>query len=109
MERRRSQRVRAQQGEGSWLCNRFVEGYPYAARVVDASADAIRVQGIREPELGTPPDRYALEVMLPGNSEPTWLWTRVLKRDERGDVLAILGLDPLERTRIARSFAALAA
>ena len=32
-----------------------------------------------------------------------------VKRDERGDVLTILGLDPLERTRIARAFAAMAA
>jgi hypothetical protein len=47
--------------------------------------------------------------MLPGNTEPTWFWTRVIKRDARGDVLSFLGLDPLERTRIARAFAAMSA
>jgi hypothetical protein len=98
----RERRTQPRRALGGVFCNKYIDGFPHAVELLDLSPNGIRVRTINEPT-PTPDGRYPVQIMLPGRAEAIWLWTKTLRRHPNGEeVLAFVGIDGLERVRIAR-------
>ena len=96
MERRKEPR----RAFADLYCNRFIDGFPHMAKVLDLSASGMRVRRITEPIHDA--SRFPVELMVPGRRSTSWLWTKPIRRIGDTDVLSFVGLDPVERVRLAR-------
>ena len=98
MHDRRTQPRRAL---GGIFCNKYIGGFPHAVELLDLSPNGIRVRTINEPR-SEPEGRYPVQLMRPGRREAMWLWIRTLRREGDEEVLGFVGIDGIERVRIAR-------
>jgi hypothetical protein len=102
-ERRRSSRKRT-----DILVNKFIDGFPHVARLVEISSHGCLLERVLEPAQSR--DLDPLELALPPALGGTrlWIWARpVWSRDDR-TALRFVGVDPVDRATIARLADALA-
>ncbi len=96
MERRKEPR----RAFAELYCNRFIDGFPHMAKVLDLSPSGMRVRCIAEPAHAS--KRIPVELLVPGRHATSWLWTKPVRRVGETDVLSFVGLDPIERARLAK-------
>ncbi len=96
-ERRRAARKRA-----DILVNKFIDGMPHMARLVEISPTGCLLERMLEPELGR--ELYPLEVALPASLGGTrlWLWARPVWSDTERTAFRFVGLDPVDRATLVR-------
>lgn len=70
MDKRRENRIQMR----DVLFNKYIDGHPYAAELVDLSLHGMLVRTIREPNLTR--DSYSVELGVKGTNERIWLWAR---------------------------------
>ncbi len=90
------------------LINKFIDGLPHVARLVEISPLGCVVERILEPEVKR--DLYPLELSLPRHlgGGRMWLWARPVWTEASRTALRFVGLDPLDRATLARYATALA-
>jgi hypothetical protein len=79
--------------------NKYVDGLPHLAKVLDLSAGGMMVRKVLEPELGR--SFFAIELGIPWKGERFWIWARCVR--DWGDLQALrfMGLRTDERARLA--------
>lgn len=102
-ERRKAERRRA-----DILVNKFIDGMPHMARLVELSAVGCVLEPILEPRVER--DLYPLELALPDALGGTrmWLWARPVRQYQGRTALRFVGLDAVDRATLARLAASLA-
>ena len=95
MERRTS--LRAKLGQSLWL-NKFVEGCPHLAELVEVSDSGLVIRTIHEPSNheGT----FALELSIPGSNHRMWLWAEKVRTIGALQAVRIVHADLLERAAL---------
>jgi hypothetical protein len=103
-ERRRAVRRRA-----DLFVNKFIDGLPHVARLIEISPMGCLLERVLEPEVQR--DLYPLELSLPAQfgGARMWLWARPVWSGDGRTALKFVGVDPLDRATLARFAAALAA
>jgi hypothetical protein len=103
-ERRRAVRRRA-----DLFVNKFIDGTPYAARLVEISPLGCLLERVLEPEVQR--DLYPLELSLPAGfgGARMWLWARPVWGDAARTAFKFVGVDPLDRATLTRFAASLRA
>lgn len=84
------------------LINKFIDGLPHLARLVEISPLGCVVERILEPEVKR--DLYPLELSLPAQmgGGRMWLWARPVWTESSRTALKFVGVDPLDRATLAR-------
>ena len=85
-----------------WL-NKYIEGFPYVAELVDISADGMRIRTTLEPNVDV--DSFSVELGVPGMANRIWLWAKRVRRDGKFEALKFMGTELLDRaylTQLAR-------
>lgn len=103
-ERRRAVRRRA-----DLFVNKFIDGLPHVARLIEISPLGCMLERVLEPEVQR--DLYPLELSLPAQfgGARMWLWARPVWNGEGKTAFKFVGVDPLDRATLARFAASLAA
>ncbi len=94
-ERRSSTRARLV--KPLWL-NKYIEGHPYLAELIDLSDEGLLIRIIREPL--NQEDSFSLELGVPGTAQRMWLWARSVRRVGDTQAVQISYADMLERARL---------
>ncbi len=102
-ERRRASR----KSTDLWV-NKFIDGLPHLARVVEVSASGCVLERVLEPDAAR--DLYPIELALPSSAGGSrmWLWARAVHREGDRTMCKFVGLDPVDRATLTR-FIAIAA
>ena len=89
------------------LINKFIDGLPHLARLVEISPLGCVVERILEPNVKR--DLYPLELSLPSQlgGGRLWLWARPVWTEQSRMALRFVGVDPLDRATLARFATAL--
>ena len=102
-EHGRDRRIEVRARLGSLLLNKYIDGTPHLATLINLSSSGMLVQKLLEPE--TDRDFYAIELGIPWRTqdqqdERLWLWTHRVR--DLGDVQALrfVGLGAKEREAI---------
>jgi hypothetical protein len=95
MDRRIAPRARL--GNPLWL-NKYVEGYPHLAKLVDLSEEGMLIQTFQEPSNGA--STFALELGIPGNPHRLWIWTECVRRIGQLQALRVHYADLFERAQL---------
>ncbi len=95
MERRVS--LRAKLGQSLWL-NKYVEGFPHLAELVEVSDSGLLIRTIREPS--NRETTFTLELGIPGAAQRLWLRTELVRKSENVQALRIVYADLLERAQL---------
>jgi hypothetical protein len=96
---------------GPVLLNKYIDGFPHMAVLVDISESGMLLRKIHEPNL--PRSYYSVELAVPSSYDSAdddgldriWLWTRSVRvtgEYEEYQALRFVGLDPETRAKIAR-------
>jgi hypothetical protein len=85
---------------GTIFLNKYIDGFPHLVKLVDVSASGMLVRKVHEPDL--PRDFYTVELGFPGRPERMWLWTRRVWDEGELVALRFLGIDPVDRVRLAK-------
>jgi hypothetical protein len=85
---------------GTIFLNKYIDGFPHLVKLVDVSAGGMLVRKIHEPALVR--DHFTIELGVPGRSERMWLWTRRVWEHEDVMALRFVGIDPVDRGRLAK-------
>jgi len=95
MERRHA--LRAKLGQPVWL-NKYVEGFPHLAELVEVSESGLLIRTIREPSNreGT----FTLELSIPGSTHRMWLWAEKIRDVGNLQAVRIVHADLLERAAL---------
>jgi hypothetical protein len=93
-ERRSSKRAKV-----DLLLNKYINGFPHACRVLDLSMGGMLVRRINEPEATN--DSFPLELGLPGDKDPMWIWSRPIWTQGKRQAIRFVALDPEDRARLA--------
>lgn len=97
-----SDRRRALRKRTELLVNKFIDGLPHAARLIEVNAYGCLLERVLEPAVER--DLYPLELALPPSAGGTrmWLWARPVWSDAKRCALRFVGLDPVDRATLAR-------
>ena len=97
-----NERRRATRKSTDILVNKFIDGMPHMARLVEISPTGCLLERMLEPELGR--DLYPLELALPASLGGTrlWLWARPVWSENDRMAYRFVGLDPVDRATLAR-------
>ncbi len=95
VERRIS--LRARLAKPLWL-NKYIEGHPYLAELIDLSEEGLLLRLIREPL--NQEDSFPLEFGVPGTPQRMWLWARSIRRVGQTQAVQIAYADMLERAQL---------
>jgi len=90
--------LRARLGERSLLLNKYVDGYPHLAELLDVSESGMLIRTIREP--WNHDSTFALELGIPGSAHRMWLWAEVVRRSGTLQAIRIVHADLLERAQL---------
>jgi hypothetical protein len=85
---------------GTILFNKYIDGFPHLVKLVDVSASGMLLRRFHEPDL--PRAFYSVELGIPGRPERMWLWTRHVWSSGELQALRFVGIDPVDRVRLAR-------
>jgi hypothetical protein len=79
-----------------WV-NKYIDGYPYLAELVDVSGSGLLLRTTVEPD--AQPDSFAVEVGVPGTTHRLWLWARSVRRDvsQRAQAVKLVGTELFDR------------
>jgi len=94
LERRRSRRLPV-----DLYFNRYVDGHPYLCRAVNVSAGGALAHTYVEPD--NQPGSFAVELELPGTTEPVWAWVHGKRRECGRLAMRFLGVSADDRQRLA--------
>jgi len=100
MAERRSQ---ARKGVDMYF-NKFLSGYPYLCRCLDISLGGALVETYAEPDIA--PERFPVELRLPGDDQSLWLWARRTRVSGSRQAFAFVNLSASVRQRLRRCLAA---
>ncbi len=78
--------------------NKFLDGYPYLCRTLDASEDGVLVETYAEPE--SQPERFPLELRFTGDRRSLWLWAKPVRTAGRFQALQFVGVSPAARRHL---------
>ena len=88
---------------GTVLLNKYIDGTPHIAALIDLSPNGMLVQKLLEPEI----DRafYAIELGIPWrltgtNDERLWIWTQRVRDLGNRQALRFVGLSASDRDQI---------
>ena len=95
MERRLNPRARL--STPFWL-NKYLDGYPHLAELVEVSEEGMLIRTIREPS--NPKNTFALELGIPGNPHRLWIWTECVRRVGALQALRVHYADLFERAQL---------
>jgi hypothetical protein len=106
MERDRRRAVRRRT---DLFVNKFIDGLPHVARLVEINPFGCLLERVLEPEVQR--DLYPLELSLPAQfgRARMWLWARPVWSEHGRTACKFVGLDPLDRATLARFAATLTA
>ena len=94
-ERRRDPRA----SFGLIFLNKYIDGFPHLASLIEMSASGMLVRKIHEPCVQK--DFYSVELGIPWvPGERLWLWTRCVRDFGDRQALRFVGMGIEERTRI---------
>ena len=91
-ERRRAARVPVQ-----LYVNKYVDGYPYACKLVDLSESGLRIERMSEPEDISQSSAYPIEIGRAGSNDTIWVWAQSVWKRGQQEALRIMHVDPFER------------
>jgi hypothetical protein len=103
-----SDRRRAPRKRADILVNKFIDGWPHLARLVELSAGGCLLERVLEPDATR--DVYPLELALPASlgGARLWLWARPVRSEHGRTAFRFVGLDPTDRATLGRLAASLA-
>jgi hypothetical protein len=81
------------------LLNKYIAGFPHACRVLDISMGGMLVRRINEPEASN--DSFSLQLGLPGDKDPMWIWSRPIWTKGSRQAVRFVAMDPQDRARLA--------
>ena len=96
MERRVSARARL--GDRSLWLNKYVDGYPHLAEVVEVSESGLLIRTILEPS--NREKAFTLEFEIPGSQHRMWLWGELVRSSGSIQAVRIHHADLLERAQL---------
>jgi hypothetical protein len=96
MERRTTPRASL----GTIFLNKYIDGFPHLVKLVDVSAGGMLVRKFHQPDLSR--EHFTVELGVPGRPERMWLWTRRVWENEELVALRFVGIDPIDRGRLAQ-------
>lgn len=96
LDRRVSRRAPLEGGT-LWL-NKYVDGYPCLAELLEVSDSGLLIRTIREPS--NRQTGFTLEFEIPGSSHRMWLWAEVVRTSGKLQALRITHADLLERAQL---------
>jgi hypothetical protein len=105
LNRRRAVRRRWQSDGAQVFANKYIDGFPYAVEVLDASASGLSIRPIAEP---TPHaedadrDGFTLELFVEDRSIFTWAKRVRVAGDGEEEGYRILAVDALDRARFEK-------
>lgn len=82
-----------------WL-NKYIEGFPYVAELVDISADGMRIRTTLEPNVDV--DSFSVELGVPGMSNRIWLWAKRVRREGKYEALKLMGTELFDRAYLTQ-------
>jgi len=84
---------------GGLFMNKYIDGLPHLAKVLDLSPGGMMVRKILEPALA--PKFFAIELGIPWTDERLWIWARCVR--EWGDRQAVrfMGMGSKDEARLA--------
>lgn len=96
-ERRRATRKRAE-----IFVNKFIDGWPHVARLVEISPLGCLLERVLEPDQSR--ELYPIELALPASMGGTrlWLWAKPVWASAGKTAMRFVGLDPVDRATLAR-------
>jgi hypothetical protein len=93
---------------GRVFANKYIDGFPYAVEVLDASAGGLSIRPILEPTASDRErDAFTLELFLEDRS--IFAWVRRVRQSDRDEGYKILSVDSLDRARFEKFLRTLAA
>lgn len=96
-------RAQARKGVDMYF-NKFLSGYPYLCRCVDLSLGGVLVETYAEPDVT--PDRFPIELRLPGDKDSVWLWARRTRVSGSQQAFAFVNLSTAATRRLRRCLVA---
>jgi hypothetical protein len=78
--------------------NKFLDGYPYLCRTMDASSNGVLVETYAEP--GTQPERFPVELRFGGQRQSLWLWAKPVQRRGRFQALQFVDVSPAAKKHL---------
>jgi hypothetical protein len=102
-----TERRRAPRANADLLINKFIDGWPHLARLVEISAAGCVLERLLEPSVDR--ELYPLEIALPAALGGTrlWLWAKTVWSTPERIALRFVGLDPVDRATLSRLSGAL--
>ena len=95
-DRRKTGRARLQ----PLFCNKYIDGMPYLAEIVDLSPTGLLLRTTIEPS--RQPDCFSIELDVPGNPTRLWLWGRTVRRDGDQHAIELFGTELFDRAYLAQ-------
>jgi hypothetical protein len=77
-----------------WV-NKYIDGYPYLAELVDVSGTGLLLRTTLEPD--AQPESFAVEVGVPGTSHRLWLWAKSVRREVGRQAVQLVGTELFDR------------
>jgi hypothetical protein len=84
---------------GGLFMNKYIEGLPHLARVLDLSSGGMMVRKLLEPE--TAPKFFAIELGIPWTDERLWIWARCVREWSDRQALRFFGMGASDEARLA--------
>jgi hypothetical protein len=84
---------------GHIFVNKYVDGLPHIAALVDLSPSGCLIRKILEPLHGK--SFYSLELEIPWRSERLWLWARCVRESNGVQALRFVGTSEEDREILA--------
>lgn len=96
-ERRRTHRAHL----GPLFCNKYIEGIPYLAEVVDLSPTGLLLRTTIEPDCSSA-SSFSIELDVPGNPTRLWLWGRTVRQGGGYHAIELIGTELFDRASLAQ-------
>ena len=90
-----------------FFVNEYIDGFPHLCHALDISRGGLRVSRVLPPD--TRREFYSIEMGVPGERHPIWVWTRPVWTVGREQALRFVGLDQRDELALDRYLATLAA
>jgi hypothetical protein len=78
--------------------NKYIEGLPHLARVLDLSPGGMMVRKLLEPEIA--PSFFAIELGIPWTDERLWIWARCVREWNDRQALRFVAMDAKDEVRL---------